>query len=110
MIYRPAPGADPARTYREPKSKIRLPCLSRRDMRARYPGGGFAVIGEIGSRAAGGAALDTLAVSGGRGLPILPRGSLLRPFEWVAGYVPVAENAYVAAVRGILPAFLCGRR
>lgn len=75
-------------------------------MREQYPGGDFVIIGEIGNFAETLGCPDMLLTSTGKAVPIFPRGSLIKPFEWVAGYIAVGENTYVAAVRSIFPSFL----
>ena len=75
-------------------------------MREMYPGGGFVIIGEIGNFAEACAGQDVLIISAGKAVPILPRGSLIKPFEWIAGYIAVGEKIYVAVVRSLIPTFL----
>jgi len=68
-----------------------------------YPEGGYEVIGEIGNYAKGNSNLDEILTDSGKSIPIFPRGSLKKPFEWVAGYAAVSENTYVAVVRSMIP-------
>ena len=79
-------------------------------MRERYPDGAFTVIGEIGGRSPPHEHGDTLLTDDGKSIPVLPRGSLRGPFEWVAGYIPVGENTYVAAVKSLVPVFFYRRK
>lgn len=79
-------------------------------MRELYPGGDFVIIGEIGNFKEVFGGQDVLMISAGKAIPIFPRGSLMKPLEWIAGYVAVGENTYVAAVRSIIPTFLRRRK
>ena len=75
-------------------------------MKEMYPEEDFVVIGEIGICAETFNTQDILLTDDGKLVPIFPRGSLTKPFEWIAGYIAVGENTYVAAVRSIYPPFL----
>lgn len=90
--------------YREPYSRSVLPCYTRREMQALYPGGDYQIVGEIGVIAPRSSDGDTLLADNGAAIPICPRGSLKKPIEWVAGYIPLRGDAYAAAVASILPA------
>jgi phospholipase/carboxylesterase len=79
-------------------------------MRAMYPGGGFVVIGEIGNFAQIHEDHDVLLTDDEKEIPIFPRGSLIKYFEWISGYIAVEKNAYAAAVKSIFPAFLRSRK
>ena len=68
-----------------------------------YPDGGYEVIGEIGNSAKKYAEQDVIITDVGKSILIFPRGSLKKPFEWVAGYAEVGENTYVAVVKSIIP-------
>jgi len=48
---------------------------------------------------------DKLCLGEGKFLPILPRGSLIRPFEWVIGYIEVQKDHYVAVIGGFFHLF-----
>lgn len=106
MLYRLYPKTDEVRIFTEPRSRCRLPFRTVKEMRARYPSENFVIIGEIGSFARPPTAGDQLLTGDGQALPILPRGSLKWPFEWITGYIPVRENTYLALVKSMLPAFL----
>lgn len=54
-----------------------------------HSGKSFVVIREIGSLARVPDDGDRLWVGCGKSIPILPGGSLKRPFEWVIGYTAV---------------------
>ena len=106
MLYRIYPQKNFMKLYAEPHSKSKLPYYSAKEMRDRYPSGNYVIIGEIGSFARPPTDGDILLMEGGKEISILPRGSLKKPFEWIAGYIAVGNNIYVAAVRGIFSAFL----
>lgn len=106
MLYRPDPNIRTKKCYIEPRTRCRLPCFTPREMGERYTEGNFTIIGEIGGLARSPDNGDTLMADGEKQIPILPRGSIKRPYEWVAGYVPVSRHTYLAAVGGVLPAFL----
>jgi len=74
-------------------------------MKELYPNKNFIIIGEIGSMIKIFNSQDTLLTDDGKAIPISPRGSLKRPFEWIAGFIAVGENTYIAAVKSIFPAF-----
>ena len=105
MLYQLYPQAHEARLFTEPRSQSRLPYRTEKEMRSLYPNGNFVVIGEIGSFARPPTDGDRLLTGDGQTLPILPRGSLKRPFEWISGYIMVGENAHVAAVKSIFSSF-----
>jgi len=75
-------------------------------MKEMYPDEDFVVIGEIGICAESFNSQDMLLTDYGKLVPIFPRGSLTKPFEWIAGYIAVGENTYVAVVKSIFPPFL----
>jgi phospholipase/carboxylesterase len=68
-----------------------------------YPDGDYEVIGEIGNSTKKYVSQDIIETKIGKSIPIFPRGSLKKPFEWVAGYASVGENTYVAVVKSIIP-------
>ena len=106
MRYRIYPQKDSVKFYAEPHSKSKLPYYPAKEMREKYPSGNYVIIGEIGSFARPPTDGDKLLMEGGKEIPILPRGSLKKPIEWIAGYIAVGNNIYVAVVRGIFSAFL----
>ena len=81
---------------------IKTAYYSKQKMDELYPDGGYEVIGEIGNFAKKYAGQDVILTDTGKFIPIFPRGSLKKPFEWVAGYVAVEENTYVAVVKSII--------
>jgi len=114
MLYRADHTVHTARIYVEPYSRSRLPYRTAREMKTLYPGGAFLIVGEIGCFGPPPADGDMLLAGDGTAIPIYPRSSLTRPFEWVAGYVPMEGNAYAAAVAGVFPVAFhmkrtCGR-
>ncbi len=110
MLYRIDPEAEKTRIYTEPYSLCRLPYHTAKEMRERYPDGNFVIIGEIGVFARSATAGDRLVTDEEKTIPILPRGSFERPFEWIAGYIPVEKNTYIAAVKSLIPSCLWRRR
>ncbi|MBW7571958.1 hypothetical protein [Caproiciproducens faecalis] len=105
MLYRIDPWVESAKLYTEPRSGSKLPYRTVKEMRKLYPDGNFTVIGEIGGGARPPDNGDRLLSGDGKSLTILPRGSLKKPFEWIAGYVAVNKNTYIAAVRSLIPKF-----
>lgn len=108
MIYRLYPQTG-TRFFTEKNGRCRIPYLPVKRMRERYPDGNFVIIGEIGGLARTPPGQDTLLI-GGKKVSVFPRGGVCRPFEWIAGYVAVEANTYVAAVRNLFPAFLWCRK
>jgi len=106
MLYRIYQQMDSAKFYTEPHSRSSLPYRTEKEMRIRYPDGNFSVIGEIGNLAQFQTVGDALLSDNGMQIPILPRGTLKKPFEWVAGYVAVEKNTYLAAINSLIPLFL----
>ncbi len=109
MIYQLNPQPNTTNIYTTPFNSSRIPCLTTKEIRAFYPHGNFVIVGEIGSLARPPDGRDTL-LAGGSEIPILPRGSLIWPFEWIAGYVPIGENTYVAVVGSPFLSFLRYKR
>lgn len=105
MLYRIDPQSDSLKFYREPYSGSRLPYHTVRGMRELYPDGSFVIIGEIGCAARPPNDGDRLLIANGKFIPILPRGSLRKPLEWIIGYVAVDKNTYLAAIRSLLTIF-----
>lgn len=87
--------------YIEPDSGSKFPYLSVKKMWGVYPDGCFTIIGEIGGLAQPPDDGDMLIADGVRQIPIKPRGSHKKPFEWVAGYIPLGGSLYIAAISGI---------
>jgi len=113
MLYRIDSQMDSAKFYTEPHSRSKLPYHTVKEMLEIYPDGNFTVIGEIGGIARFPDCGDLLITETGKVIPILPRGSLKKPFEWVSGYVAVDKSTYIAAISNLIPSFLwpkTGRR
>ncbi|ADY55225.1 hypothetical protein Sgly_0879 [Syntrophobotulus glycolicus DSM 8271] len=106
MLYQLYPQSGRTKVFTDKQSGIKFPCLTIAEIKARYPDGCFTVVGETGGFASGGDCPDTLASDGGKTVPVLPRGSHIRPWERVAGYIAVDRDTYVAAVKSAAPAFL----
>lgn len=98
MLYRIEPQINSLKFYREPHSGSKLPYRTVKEMREFYPNGNFVIIGEIGSVKLPPKDGDCLIISSGNQIPILPRGSHIKPLEWVTGYVAVGENTYLAVL------------
>lgn len=103
MIYHICPHTNQTKFFLEKYSQSRIPYYTARQMRELYPRWGFVIIGEIGNFAKPFEAHDMLLESAGKAIPIFPRGSMVRPFEWVAGYIAVGENTYISAIKSIFP-------
>lgn len=110
MFYRLYPQTKKTQVFTEKHSQSKLPYHSAKKMRELYPEGGFVIIGEIGNFANTFADQDVLLTDFEKKVPIFPRGSRIKPLEWVAGYIAVGENTYVAAVRSLFPSFLYLRK
>jgi len=74
-------------------------------MKKLYPDENFTIIGEIGGIAQPHNDADCLLIADEKPIPILPRGSLIKPFEWIAGYVEVEKDIYLAAIRSLISIF-----
>ncbi|AFM42305.1 hypothetical protein Desaci_3412 [Desulfosporosinus acidiphilus SJ4] len=110
MHYQLYPQTNQTRIFTEKNSRSKIPYCTARKMRELYPDEDFVIIGEIGNFAEVFGGQDVLLTGSGKAIPIFPRGSLMKPLEWIAGYVAVGENTYVAAVRSIIPTFLRCRK
>ena len=87
----------------EPNSSTLIFYYPKSKMKLLYPKNEFEVIGEIGNLAKKYSNQDEILAETGKRIPVFPRGSLKRPFEWVTGYAAVGENTYVAVVKSIIP-------
>jgi len=105
MIYRINLQMDSPKFYREPQSGNNIPYQTVKEIWKLYPDNNFTVIGEIGGFARNSDSMDFLDIGGGKTIPILPRGSMKVPIEWVAGYVEVDTNSYIAAIRSLISFF-----
>lgn len=106
MLYRIYAQTGETRLFTEVRSQSRLPYCTAKRMKIRYPDGNFVIIGEIGGLARPPTNGDRLLAEGGKILPILPRGSLKKPLEWIVGYIAVENNTYVAVIRSIFHLFM----
>ena len=106
MPYRIDPQESSAKPCGKPCGRNKLSYRTVKEMHRLYPDGNFTVIGEIGGIAQFPDSGDRLIVETGHTIPILPRGSLKRPFEWVSGYIAVGKHTYIAVIGGLIPAFL----
>lgn len=101
VFYRIVPGT----TQREQAS---IP--NREGNGGLLPGGQFHLIGKISSAARPPKEGDHLLIANGKSIAILPRGSMKKPFEWVAGYVAEGKNTYIAAIRSLIAVFFQRRQ
>lgn len=106
MYYQIYTMAGKTRFFTEVRSFSKIPYITAGEMKKRYPDKNFVIIGEIGSLGSTTENGDWLYLENGEVIPILPRGSLKIPFEWVVGYTAVQENSYVAVIGGILHLFV----
>lgn len=105
LLYRIYPQTEVLKFYREPYSGIKLPYRTVREMKKLYPDENFTIIGEIGGIAKPTKDSEYLFVDDDKIIAILPRGSLIKPFEWIAGYVEVEKDIYLAAIRSLIVMF-----
>lgn len=63
----------------------------------------YEIIGEIGNFTKNHSSQDIILADTGRMIPIFPRGSYSKPFEWIVGYAAVGENIYVAVIKCMIP-------
>lgn len=106
MYHQISVKTESLRFYTEVRSQSKIPYITTGQMKKRYPDEGFVIIGEIGSLARAPTDGDRLYLEDGKTIPIYPRGSLKRPFEWVAGYAAVDESSYVAVIGGFFQLFM----
>lgn len=102
MIYRIDPKTGLTGTFVEPRSKCVIRYFSNKEMSKLYRDKNFNVIGEIGGFARVPVQGDILLMENGVNLSIHPRGSRIRPFEWVIGYAAVENDCYLAVIRSML--------
>lgn len=107
MLYQLYKQTGDARILIEVRSRSRLSYCTAKEMRLQYPDGDFVIIGEIGGISRPPANGDWLITEGGKALPILPRGSSKEPLEWVAGYIAVEKDTYIAVIRSLFHFFSC---
>lgn len=103
MTYWFYPNGNNTMHMMERHSRRRIAYYSKQKMDELYPNCSYEVIGEIGNFAKKYSGQDVIVVDTGKCIPIFPRGSLMKPFEWVVGYAAVGENTYVAVVKSIIP-------
>lgn len=110
MPYRIDPQESPIKPCGKPRGGTKFSYRTVKEMRELYPDGNFTVIGEIGGIARFPDSGDRLISETGSAIPILPRGSLKRPFEWVCGYIAVGNHTYLAVIGSLIPTFLRRQR
>lgn len=110
MLYQIYSESGQTRIFTEPGSRCVLRYFSKQEILKRYQDINFSIIGEIGSFARSPDKADFLLTNSGRKIPIHPRGSLIRPFEWVIGYTAMEKNTYLAVVRSLLCCLLHCRK
>jgi len=93
--------------FTETRTGCKIPYFTVRKMKKKYPDQSFIIIGEIGSMTRPPTDGDRLCAADGTILPILPRGSLIKPFERVVGYTAVQSDHYVAVVGGLFHMLMC---
>lgn len=76
---------------------------SKHKMEELYPNGSYEVIGEIGNFTKRYSEQDEILTDANKRIPIFPRGSSKKPYEWVVGYAAVEENTYVAVIKSVIP-------
>lgn len=101
LHYRADSTMGTARRYVGPCTRSRFPCRTERELETLCPNGDLLIVGKIGGSRTLFADGDMLLMSEGAAIPIRPWGSLVRSFEWVAGYVPMKEKAYAATVESL---------
>ena len=106
MIYQTYPMSIETLHMKERHSCSQIAYVSKQKMYELYPNGNYEVIGEIGNFAKKYTSHDVIVTDTGKSICIFPRGSLKKPFEWVAGYSAVEENTYVAVVKSVIPKLL----
>lgn len=96
---------DPSETLSmtERHSGTKVAYYSKGKMQELYPEGGYEIIGEISNLAKRYAVQDVVVSITGKLIPIFPRGTLRKPFEWVVGYAAVGPHTYVCVVKGVIP-------
>lgn len=92
--------------FTEVRSHGKIQYITVREMKKLYPDENFVIIGQIGSLSHEPTVGDWLCTEDGKIIPILPRGSLKKPFEWVVGYTEVQDKKYVAVVGGFFHMFM----
>jgi len=100
-LYSHSKNADFRNTFRYFDSSIKY--YTKDEIYKMYPEGNFEVIGEIGNFSRKYVGQDMIVTDKGTKIPIFPRGSLKKTFEWEASYVPIGENIYVSVVKSIIP-------
>lgn len=110
MLYRTDPQRRPSKRFIEPYTKCEVWYFSKKELSALYRDKNFNVIGEIGGSAHVPNQGDVLIVESGKEIPILPRGSLIRPFERIIGYAALENDSYLAVVWSLFPSFLRRRQ
>jgi hypothetical protein len=110
MIYRIVPQTGRSGIFVEPRSGCVIRYVTRKEMSEQYRDKNFNVIGEIGGFARAPAQGDILITENGSNIPILPRGSRVRPLEWIVGYIAVEKSSYLAVVKSLRCSLICRRK
>lgn len=103
MTFQIVHGGQGTLSMLEPNSSTLITYYSKCKMKKLYPGNEYEVIGEIGNFTKKYSNQDEILAETGKRIPVFPRGSLKRPFEWITGYAAVGENTYLAVVKSIIP-------
>jgi len=110
LIYQFYPKSNETLRMTERHSRSRIAYSSKQKMQELYPDGGYEVIGEIGNFAKKYVGQGVIVTDTGKSIPIFPRGSLKKPFEWVAGNAAVDEFTYVAVIKSMIPRLFSYKR
>lgn len=94
----------------EPNSSTIITYYSKSKMKKLYPKDEYEVVGEIGNFTKKYPNQDQILTDTEKSIPVFPRGSMKRPFEWIAGYAAVGKNTYVAVVKSIIPYLFYGKK
>lgn len=103
MTYKFLTDCNDAHYITEKHSHRPIAYYPKQKMSELYQNGGYEVIGEIGNSIERYLGIDEILLETGESIPIFPRGSVKKPFEWVIGYSAVGENSYVAVIKNIIP-------
>ncbi|MEI7883839.1 MAG: hypothetical protein WCI30_00640 [Clostridia bacterium] len=108
MEYRFYSAAKNTNYITERHSKSGIAYASIEQFQELFPRGGYEIIGDIGNFQKKVFAQDFILTDTGNRIPIFPRGSIRKPFEWIVGYAAVGEKTFVAVVKSIIPSFFKG--
>lgn len=85
MFHKINPEMKSSKFYRESHSGNNIPYQTVKEIRKLYPDNNFTIIGEIGGFAWNSDSRDLLDIGDSKTIPILQRGSMMVPLEWVTG-------------------------